>query len=278
MIGKPFKKITKLSSKLEEKPSDQISDIKRIASREKSEGDRVKFRSTYERSPDVEKRNTKLPLMLKTELSSETTKYLLKSEEIFPKSESTPNIKKDIIFSLANNNDEKKLDLDNSDKLPRLFKQKTNTVEDEETIQKRKKKKVLKLKSKNPNGKSSSKNTQIVGIPIELKSAINPEKFAKYKGYIDFIFKVNLSNNQIVTIPNEKDFQPYKCYVGKGNNGLLVKNIIKNRWWWTLYETLPTELESLNFVWTQLRMNDYLELIKPYKRNKGGQDSLETSN
>ena len=46
----------------------------------------------------------------------ETTKYLLKSEEIFPKSESTPNIKKDIIFSLANNNDEKKLDLDNSDK------------------------------------------------------------------------------------------------------------------------------------------------------------------
>ena len=42
---------------------------------------------------------------------------------------------------------------------------------------------------------------------------------------------INLSN-KIVIYP-ENDVQ-YKAYVCKGNNGILVKSIIKSRPWWAL--------------------------------------------
>jgi hypothetical protein len=42
---------------------------------------------------------------------------------------------------------------------------------------------------------------------------------------------INLSNKIIVFPENEMQ---YKAYICKGNNGLLVKSIIKSRPWWAL--------------------------------------------
>lgn len=52
-------------------------------------------------------------------------------------------------------------------------------------------------------------------------------RIIKYK---EFNLLVNLSNKLSVT-PSE---QTYKAYICKGNNGVLVKNILKTRPWWIL--------------------------------------------
>ena len=56
---------------------------------------------------------------------------------------------------------------------------------------------------------------------------------------------INLSNK--VAIFPENDAQ-YKCYICKGNNGLLVKSILKNRPWWALRSA--SDIENCNLVWT----------------------------
>ncbi len=47
----------------------------------------------------------------------------------------------------------------------------------------------------------------------------------------------------------------YKFYVGKGNNSLLIKSLMKRRFWWTLEE----DPKKANFVWTQLKITSLYE-------------------
>ena len=52
-----------------------------------------------------------------------------------------------------------------------------------------------------------------------------------------------------MTVPFPKhSITPYKYYIGKGNNSVLVKNALKQRFWWQIgdYE----EWTDYNFVWT----------------------------
>jgi hypothetical protein len=43
----------------------------------------------------------------------------------------------------------------------------------------------------------------------------------------------------------------YRFYLGKGNNYLLVKSLLKRRYWWVAEE----DPKKANFVWTQLKLN-----------------------
>lgn len=43
-------------------------------------------------------------------------------------------------------------------------------------------------------------------------------------------------------------------YVGKGNNGHLIKEVLKKRWWWGLNEE---KKKFCNFIWTQLKEKSY---------------------
>jgi hypothetical protein len=50
---------------------------------------------------------------------------------------------------------------------------------------------------------------------------------------MNFLSYINISNN--LKINSDELEQPYVLYVGKGNNGSLIKNIFKNyRPWWVL--------------------------------------------
>lgn len=68
----------------------------------------------------------------------------------------------------------------------------------------------------------------------------------------DFLWKVNYSNGLFVITPGESG-GVYKAYVGKGNNSLMIKGILKRRGWWTIVENQS----EANFVWTQLKVNNY---------------------
>lgn len=52
-----------------------------------------------------------------------------------------------------------------------------------------------------------------------------------------------------------KPDKKYKYYLGKGNNRLLVKSLMKRRFWWVQTD----EIKEANFVWTQLKNNFYYQ-------------------
>lgn len=48
----------------------------------------------------------------------------------------------------------------------------------------------------------------------------------------------------------------YRFYLGKGNNYLLVKSLLKRRYWWIVEE----DPKKANFVWTQLKLNYFYQM------------------
>lgn len=51
-------------------------------------------------------------------------------------------------------------------------------------------------------------------------------------GYLDFLWKANYACGLFVRSQPEEVV--YRAYVGSGNNSLMVKALLKRRFWWTL--------------------------------------------
>lgn len=63
--------------------------------------------------------------------------------------------------------------------------------------------------------------------------------------------------------------QLYKCFVGKGNNSILIRTLFKTRFWWLLHD--KEEIERVNFMWTQIRKNTIIETFNcKYEEVKSG--------
>lgn len=76
----------------------------------------------------------------------------------------------------------------------------------------------------------------------------------KIKHYLEFIFKVNYSNMIYVDLALTKAddigrIPKYKVYIGRGNNSLLVKSIIKRRFWWQVTHNINES--DIDFYWSQ---------------------------
>jgi hypothetical protein len=48
--------------------------------------------------------------------------------------------------------------------------------------------------------------------------------------------------------------------VGKGNNYILVRSVIKQRWWWSMNSS--EDFFNVNFLWTQWRKNKHLSILE----------------
>jgi hypothetical protein len=57
----------------------------------------------------------------------------------------------------------------------------------------------------------------------------------------------------------------YKAFVGKGNNSILIKNTLKNRFWWNISDN---DSEA-NLNWQQSRDNKFIQLLKANTRIEG---------
>ncbi len=86
---------------------------------------------------------------------------------------------------------------------------------------------------KNGGNEDSGKNKQ------EFKKIINIMQ------YREFLLTVNLTN-RILILPEEE--VQYRAFICKGNNGLLVKSILKTRPWWSFRTS--GEIDSCHLVWT----------------------------
>ena len=84
------------------------------------------------------------------------------------------------------------------------------------------------------------------------KNLANPKDKEKYlelkeKYYREFLNKINKSNNYQLTFPSAS-FPPYKYYIGRGNNSILVRAALKTRFWWSMGDY--DEWSDYNFLWT----------------------------
>lgn len=80
----------------------------------------------------------------------------------------------------------------------------------------------------------------------------------KFKNLMNFIFKVNYSNNiyialNVLRVTEIPVIHRFKVYIGRGNNSLLVKSILKRRFWWEITNNI--EEEGISFYWTQNKVD-----------------------
>ena len=112
-------------------------------------------------------------------------------------------------------------------------------------------------RSNNPSLQLSPKFNKKVEIVSIKKAMRNREWLIKSKEVINKeISSVINESNGIYMSPDEAC---YKCYLGKGNNSALVKQILASRWWWTCVD--ESELPNVNLVWTQGTCVDFLKTI-----------------
>lgn len=93
-----------------------------------------------------------------------------------------------------------------------------------------------------------------------------PESINRIELYRDFLWKINYSNGLFVE-PEVELEKNYKVYIGRGNNSMLIKGLMKRRFWWTIVDKPSASGEdAANFVFTQLKNNDYIKAQKHYAR------------
>ncbi|CAD8142301.1 unnamed protein product [Paramecium pentaurelia] len=102
--------------------------------------------------------------------------------------------------------------------------------------------------------------------PKYPQDVVFQEKYASMRHYFNIL---NLSNCIFV----QPTVNIYKAYVGKGNNGMLVRQILKSRWWWSIQD----EMEQCHFVWTQLKVNSIHENMKSLIRNPNEQNTCQSA-
>ena len=52
----------------------------------------------------------------------------------------------------------------------------------------------------------------------------------------------------------------YKCFIGKGNNSMLIRTLFKSRYWWLLHDKEDPHI--VNFMWTQLKKASIMGSLK----------------
>ena len=62
-----------------------------------------------------------------------------------------------------------------------------------------------------------------------------------------------------VTLDNPHAFQPYKFFIGTGNNSFILRRLFKQRYWWWVGE--KEDFDEVNFIWTQWRKNPLIEQL-----------------
>lgn len=78
-------------------------------------------------------------------------------------------------------------------------------------------------------------------MAFSMNSDIDGLYMKKLKSFLDFLFKVNYSNKIYVPLNLTEDtvnIKRYKVYIGKGNNSLLIKSLLKRRFWLEIVEDI----------------------------------------
>lgn len=115
------------------------------------------------------------------------------------------------------------------------------------------------------------KKCRRLGIDFDKKQIEGPECFKSKEGML--MLKGKLLN----TLHNELNrsngytgeyLKTPRYFIGGGNNPMLVKSVIKQRWWWSLVDSIDTA----NFIWTQWKKQKVLNLMPTIEDGKTAED------
>lgn len=122
---------------------------------------------------------------------------------------------------------------------------------------------LMQVSTSSPNKKTNTK------IPAKPKLVVREKEMTVYEHkistYRDFIFKINLAHGRYDSLDLKEEFNchkndnKYRAYIGRGNNSLLIKSLLKRRYWWTIED----DHKTANFIWTQLKINSVFDRQKP---------------
>jgi|ETNmetMinimDraft_14_1059893.scaffolds.fasta_scaffold95575_1 hypothetical protein len=78
-----------------------------------------------------------------------------------------------------------------------------------------------------------------------------------------FLERINYSNGlYVIPKPHIKTNSIYYEFrVKRGNNSIVITNVLKNRWWWTKAEK-GKGLDKINFHWVSGRNHKYLKILE----------------
>lgn len=83
-----------------------------------------------------------------------------------------------------------------------------------------------------------------------------------------FLYKVNFSNSIYVDLSLSSPGKVTKVKVGSGNNCVLIKSIVKRRFWLEIIPNSSAE-EEVGFVWTQNTLDSMHSKQENCKRSEG---------
>jgi len=93
-----------------------------------------------------------------------------------------------------------------------------------------------------------------------LQGNKNPEVHKKFIKYYNFLAQVNFTNALLVLPTESKGFAHYKFKIKRGNNGMVIKNCFKNRWWWSK-GSKKEDISNINLYWDPGRNKDFLSIL-----------------
>lgn len=89
--------------------------------------------------------------------------------------------------------------------------------------------------------------------------------FSKEK-ILRYLYSAINKSNKNIEPDNSKNlvsFHQNRFFIGRGNNSILVRSVIKQRWWWSMNER--EDFLKTNFIWTQWRKNKHLCVLDSVK-------------
>eukprot|EP01022_Parablepharisma_sp_SALTPOND_P013194 TRINITY_DN1741_c0_g3_i1.p1 TRINITY_DN1741_c0_g3~~TRINITY_DN1741_c0_g3_i1.p1 ORF type:complete len:989 (-),score=89.28 TRINITY_DN1741_c0_g3_i1:6849-9815(-) len=96
------------------------------------------------------------------------------------------------------------------------------------------------------------------------KDLANPIKERLLKS----LFYIINSDNEIPLSLCPLKTPQYRFYISTGNNGVMVRSILKQRWWWTYGKKSD---ENLNLLWTQWSKKSFIQAL-PSKKQRSTTD------
>ena len=75
---------------------------------------------------------------------------------------------------------------------------------------------------------TQNKDKMIFSLSLSGTDAVYEKKITSY---IEFLYKINFSNCLYVDLSLSQPKHSYRIKVGKGNNGALVKSLLRRRFW-----------------------------------------------
>lgn len=111
------------------------------------------------------------------------------------------------------------------------------------------------------------------------KIDINFINKVKSHAFESLMYHINLDNNLYGSklFSTKYEFHrksSFKAYICKGNNGHIVKTVLKKRWWWSIVD--KCDPEDCDFVWTQWLKPKIVKTIAKFFESKPDIEQIRT--